>query len=320
ISAPVVEQNGEILRWKGKVNVPGPFIPDGTKLELLIPDNDAGLDSVVNIIALMRTAVQVRTSTGKSTARWLGRWINSLRKSSLLGKKEIPRSSGAIWKNIVRLTGKDLEERKEMIKEVVEQHNEGRWFKPSKEMKRDFEKAVYRPRVPPHGGLPHLNPGHIPTLITKSASAPILASQSDHDTLKTDNSSGAAMGEPHASLGGLHNEYSGVNTSTVSDPNPNHSSAYPTGPTHYHPYHTQDAPPATNQPSGIPASYMVVSPTMHWQDGQIEHHMSPPEVSTHHPHNNHLIAGGGYFAPPLMNTPALHYPPEPQYMNGPFMP
>ncbi|KAG6846293.1 hypothetical protein H0H93_014830, partial [Arthromyces matolae] len=118
------------------------FIPEGTTLDLWIPGSDEGRDSVLRIIGLMRTAIvwQPTEPNGKSTAGAFKNWIQRLKALDVLGGKKIPEGSKS--HPMARLTGDDLKARKEMIRKVIEEHNEGIWFTPKSELGQEIKRLV----------------------------------------------------------------------------------------------------------------------------------------------------------------------------------
>ncbi|KAG6834877.1 hypothetical protein H0H93_006714, partial [Arthromyces matolae] len=124
-----------------EINMPQDFIPEGTELKLWIPESDEGRDSVIRIIELMRTAVQVPGHQGGIyTGRGLTNWINKLKKRNVLGGRTIPQGPKSLL--LVRLTGNDLIKRKKEIEEAVQGHNNGHWFLPDEEMTQDIKKQL----------------------------------------------------------------------------------------------------------------------------------------------------------------------------------
>ncbi|KAG6809411.1 hypothetical protein H0H93_015833, partial [Arthromyces matolae] len=136
--------------WIGKVQMPPTIIPKGRKLDLWIPSNDAGLDSVVNIVGLMRTAVE----STKESPKAFSAWIIALKGTQYLGGKEIPKgtTSNMINHRSNRLKGNDLERRKLEIFKVVAAHNKGQWFTPVGTIKMEIERLLRHPRVPSGSG------------------------------------------------------------------------------------------------------------------------------------------------------------------------
>ncbi|KAG6835516.1 hypothetical protein H0H93_000615 [Arthromyces matolae] len=126
------------LTAKETINVPTNFIPTGPTLELWIPEDSNGLDSVIDIVGLMRTAVK------KSSAKQFSNWVGRLRSLDVWKWKHIPAGKS---EGIQDLKGEKLVERKELIKKVVEKHNKGTWFKPERELKEEIEKGLHRSRT-----------------------------------------------------------------------------------------------------------------------------------------------------------------------------
>ncbi|KAG6806469.1 hypothetical protein H0H93_002911, partial [Arthromyces matolae] len=116
-----------------KVNMPKDFVPEGTTLKLCIPRDTRGLDSVINIVELMRTAID-----GRKTGNTLSTWIWRLRSLDVWKRtgKEIPLATSS---NTKRLEGDKLMERKKLIKEAVEKHNKQVWFIPTPKVKKEME-------------------------------------------------------------------------------------------------------------------------------------------------------------------------------------
>ncbi|KAG6847322.1 hypothetical protein H0H93_008852, partial [Arthromyces matolae] len=135
-----------------EVDIPKEFIPKGEALKLWLPPDKKGQDSVVNIVGLMRTAVEVPNgTTGTFTGSILALWIHRLQKRKAWGGKKIPEGSKS--PKVKRLTGNDLQRRKEEIEEIVKMHNEGKWFEPDKEMREEIKGVLSRnPPVPSHKG------------------------------------------------------------------------------------------------------------------------------------------------------------------------
>ncbi|KAG6818882.1 hypothetical protein H0H93_000639 [Arthromyces matolae] len=127
------------LTAKETINVPKNFIPTGPNLKLSIPEDSDGLESVINIVGLMRTAVQ------KSSAKQFSNWVARLRFLKVWKRKHIP--AGKSDNTIPLLKPAKLAERKELIKKVVEKHNKGIWFKPDEELEEEIEKGLDRSRT-----------------------------------------------------------------------------------------------------------------------------------------------------------------------------
>ncbi|KAG6834900.1 hypothetical protein H0H93_006566 [Arthromyces matolae] len=124
--------------WSGKVYFPTTFWPrpSGKRLFLKIPNKKypQGLNSIINIAGLMRTAVEANKLEGgtRSTSCTLARWIRKLEAAKVLGAMVL--AEPLISPSIKTLEGVALMERKEMIRDAVMAHNNGEWYTPTSEI------------------------------------------------------------------------------------------------------------------------------------------------------------------------------------------
>ncbi|KAG6847185.1 hypothetical protein H0H93_009623, partial [Arthromyces matolae] len=151
VSANQKGKEREVL-WKDQIEMPPDFIPAGTSLKLRIPSNEEGLDSIVNIVGLMRTAIagptwKATADTGASLSTWLANLKYRLKKMPTVIK--IPRGSSISYEYMEGLKDEDLRRRKEEIKEIVEKHNEGKWFKPDEKIKEEIYRYIKHPLKKP---------------------------------------------------------------------------------------------------------------------------------------------------------------------------
>ncbi|KAG6847192.1 hypothetical protein H0H93_009596 [Arthromyces matolae] len=190
--SPLVARNGE-GEGKRMVQIPPAFMPKGKKVMLWIPTEDEGLDSVINIIGLMRTAVEVTSRTSAYTGTKFSDWIGKLKKKVEFGAKKIP--PGSSLSLVKRLKGNKLAKRKEDIEKAVMQHNEGIWFVPSDKMKREIVEILNPHLIPSDAGT--VTPSNIHSL-SNSGPPPIMGVRRGEDlTPSIYNPSGPSTGPPH---------------------------------------------------------------------------------------------------------------------------
>ncbi|KAG6834355.1 hypothetical protein H0H93_010248 [Arthromyces matolae] len=102
-------------------------------LSLKIPTSNEGLDSVINILGLLRTAVPDAKASNAFSA-----WIRYLRNRNILEGKNIHQARLGYTRRFI-LKGNNLVARKRLIEKVVKEHNEGIWFKPYGTIKKEME-------------------------------------------------------------------------------------------------------------------------------------------------------------------------------------
>ncbi|KAG6834616.1 hypothetical protein H0H93_008548, partial [Arthromyces matolae] len=122
--------------WTGTLYIPAAFLPQPTAVWYMkIPNKKypQGLNSIINIVGLMRTAVERnKFADGSSTTSRLAVWIRKLKKMKIVGGMVFAEPS--VSPLIKTLKGDALMERKEMIMGAVIAHNRGEWYTPTGEI------------------------------------------------------------------------------------------------------------------------------------------------------------------------------------------
>ncbi|KAG6834841.1 hypothetical protein H0H93_007033 [Arthromyces matolae] len=114
--------------------VPKAFLPPNTNPPLMVPKKEypEALNSLFNIVGLVGTAV-----TKDLEKKTWDRWVKNFKDRYDFGGMKFPNggSSHPI------LAGTKLVERKQMIRDVVRDHNQGKWYKPDNHIEDEIRKV-----------------------------------------------------------------------------------------------------------------------------------------------------------------------------------
>ncbi|KAG6835254.1 hypothetical protein H0H93_003428, partial [Arthromyces matolae] len=145
-----------------KINIPKTFLPEGQILPLWIPDEISGLESVINIMELMRTAAE-----GNRERKILNSWVYRVKRFDVWREKRVQFPRVYVSGTPIPLEGDKLMTRKRLIKEIVKRHNSGKWY--DGDLEEMEKKLLKKNQVPPgvhaltmvsgqlHPSMPHIS-------------------------------------------------------------------------------------------------------------------------------------------------------------------
>ncbi|KAG6815348.1 hypothetical protein H0H93_010085 [Arthromyces matolae] len=124
--------------------IPQQFLPDDRILCLNLPSEvcPEGWSSLINIAGLMRTALasKITNSERKAATEVLTNWIKRLKDRNVVGQMQFAKGLPAQGKT---LKGTQLMDRKRMVRDVVQAHNEGKWYIPEPKIEEEI-RAMHR--------------------------------------------------------------------------------------------------------------------------------------------------------------------------------
>ncbi|KAG6846905.1 hypothetical protein H0H93_011193, partial [Arthromyces matolae] len=173
---PQQQQSGEVapsppyLWTPFAISLPQRFLPNDQNLEMFIPKKmyPEGQISIINIAGLMRTALEGTDTPQERAVKiiFLNAWIKQLKECNSVGEMKFAPGSSANGRTFLR--GTELMDRKRMILDVVQAHNKGTWYIPSREIEDEIKETHIGWDAVKAGNMKILNAAHVhqPTTLT----------------------------------------------------------------------------------------------------------------------------------------------------------